>query len=132
MSAVSFSYSVSSQSGGDKYTIIVGSTTVANGISGTSSSSWSGSLAKDATITFKYVKNANTYAGSDHATFSNLKVTLTNSTNVARPVQKIYVGGSDGKAKLVKKVYIGDSSNKARLAYPDPCDMCQTACQLSC
>lgn len=106
MSAVSFSYSVSSQSGADKFTIIVGSTTIANGISGSSSSSWSGSLAKDATITFKYVKDKGTASGSDQATISNIKLTLSDTTNVARVVNKAYVGVGN-VAKTIVKAYVG-------------------------
>lgn len=130
MSTVSFNYSVSSESGSDKFTITVNGATVANGISGSTSSSWSGSLAAGKSIVFKYVKDSSLRSGDDQAVFSNMKLTLSNTVGIARVAKKIYIG-VNGVAKTVKKMYIG-VNGVARQCYPDLCDQCQTLCQSSC
>ena len=129
-SAISFSYSVSSESNYDKLTITVGSTTVANAISGSKSSSWSGSLAAGGQIVLRYSKNGRVNKNNDCGTISNIKLTLSDGTDVARPAKKIYIG-VNGVAKTVKKIYIG-VNNQAKLCYPDPCDMCESECSSSC
>lgn len=69
---VSFQYRVSSEQNYDKLTITVGGTTVANGISGTSSGSWSGRVAAGQTITFKYAKDGSGASGDDRGYFWNM------------------------------------------------------------
>jgi hypothetical protein len=64
---ISFDYSVSSETNYDKFTIKVGSKTVANAISGEKSGSWSGSIAKGQTIILTYSKDGSNNTGSDRA-----------------------------------------------------------------
>lgn len=71
---VSFNYRVSSESGYDKLTITVGSTTIANGISGTVSGSWSGTLVVGQAITFKYTKDSSSSSGDDRGYFWDMIV----------------------------------------------------------
>ena len=51
-SKVTFNYSYSSEARYDKLTITVGSTTVANALSGVGNSSWTGAVSKGTVITF--------------------------------------------------------------------------------
>ena len=99
ISAISFSYSVSSESNYDKLTITVGSKTVANAISGTSSSTWSGSLTAGQTIVMTYAKDGSQSKNNDCGTISNIIVTYyskvqtgTERKDVARLVKKGYIG----------------------------------------
>lgn len=99
ISAISFSYSVSSESKYDKLTITVGNTTVANAISGTVSSTWSGSLNAGQTIVMTYAKDSSQSKDNDCGTISNISVTYkgkvqigTEHKDVARKVKKAYIG----------------------------------------
>ncbi len=104
---ISFDYFVSSESGYDKFTLTVGGTTVANAISGEKSGSWSGSLAANATIVLKYVKDGSASNGSDNCGIKNIIITaeLPEGT-FARRVTSMYVG-IDNIARKVKKAYVG-------------------------
>lgn len=74
MSSLSFSYSYSSESNCDKLTITVAGTTVANALSGSGSSSYSGSIKKGQTIVFTYTKDGSVNSNNDICTFSAMKV----------------------------------------------------------
>ena len=107
MSALTFNYSYSSETGYDKFTLKVGETTVENGASGaTTSKSYSGSLKKGQTIEFLYTKDSSVDTNSDQCTFSNITITAkvqtqtgTEKKSVARKIKKAYVGIS-GVARL--------------------------------
>lgn len=99
MSAVSFSYSVSSESNFDKLTIVVKGTVVANGISGTVSSTWSGSLSAGDTISLTFYKDSSVAGGNDCGTLSAMSITTTVKTqvgserkNLAREIKKAFIG----------------------------------------
>ena len=73
---VSFTYSYSSESRWDTFTLTVGSTTVVNEASGsTTSSQYSGSIIAGTTITFTYSKDSSSHSNDDECTFSNMMVT---------------------------------------------------------
>jgi hypothetical protein len=69
-------------------------------VSGTTTSkSWSGSITKGTTITFKYDKDGSTNMYDDKCTFSNMVCTYTGQTitgyeskSVARKIRKAYIG----------------------------------------
>lgn len=111
---LSFTYSYSSESKYDKFTLIVGGTTVANALSGsTTTNTYTGTLTKGQSITFKYEKDGSQNKNNDECTFSNMNITCVMKTqtgtevkSIARAVHKGYVG-VDGKARKIKKVYIG-------------------------
>lgn len=99
MSAVSFNYSVSSESGWDKLTITVKGTTIANAISGSSSSSWSGSLSKGDVISLIYSKDGSASSGNDCGTLSNISITTSVKTQIDSELKEV--------ARKIKKAYIG-------------------------
>lgn len=74
MSSLSFSYSYSSESNYDKLTITVAGTTVANALSGSGSSSYSGSIKKGQTIVFTYTKDGSNNSNNDICTFSSMTI----------------------------------------------------------
>ena len=74
MSSLSFSYSYSSESNYDKLTITVAGTTVANALSGSGSSSYSGSIKKGQTIVFTYTKDGSANSNNDICTFSSMTI----------------------------------------------------------
>ena len=132
ISSLSFAYSYSTESGCDKYTIVVGGTTILNNASGTGSSSYTGSLAAGKSIVFTYTKDGSVNDGDDECTFSNMKITISSTSLIPRVIKTIYIG-VNGVARRVKKVYIG-VGGKARQCYPDDsepyvcynCDTCQS------
>lgn len=70
----SFSYAVSSESGYDKLTITLDGSAIVDAISGTTSSSYSGSLSSGShTLVFKYVKDGSVNSNDDRAYLSNMK-----------------------------------------------------------
>lgn len=79
IAAVSFDYSYSSESSYDKLTITYNGTTVANALSGsTTTNSYSGgALKKGQTIVFTYTKDGSGNSYNDQCTFSNMKVSTT-------------------------------------------------------
>lgn len=120
---VSFSYSYGTEANYDKYTIKIGSETILNAVSGSSSGSVSNrSLAKGQKISFEYTKDGSSQANGDSCSFSNMSVTYTTQTQtgsetktVASKVKRMYIG-VDGKARKVKKAYIG-INNVAKLVW---------------
>lgn len=100
MDAISFNYSYSSEATFDKFTLVVAGTTVANAVSGpTTSKSYSGSLSAGDTISFTYAKDSSAHYNDDKCTFSGMRITATVKTqtgtetkSVARKVKKGYVG----------------------------------------
>ena len=100
---VSFSYSVSSESGWDKFTIIVGNTYVANEISGDTSNTYSGSISKGDIITFMYSKDGSYSEGTDCAEVWGMTVTCPEEREIQTQV------GTEIKdvARKIKKGYIG-------------------------
>lgn len=103
----SFKWAVSSESGYDKLTITVGSTTVASGASGTQSGSFDNKpIPAGTVITLQYSKDGSAASGTDNATLSDFSITV--DTRVQTGTETI------DKARRVKKVYIGDASGKAR------------------
>ena len=100
MDAISFNYSYSSEANYDKFTLVVAGTTVANAVSGaTTSKSYSGSLSAGDTISFTYAKDSSTHSNNDKCTFSGMRITATVKTqtgtetkSVARKVKKGYIG----------------------------------------
>lgn len=121
---VTFNYSYSSEEKYDKLTITVGSTTVANALSGVGNSSWTGTVSKGTVITFKYTKDSSNDSNADKCTFSGMVVegNSVGSRNIyigvdnkARHVKKLYVG-VNGVARRIKKAYIG-VNGVARLFY---------------
>lgn len=123
-SKVTFNYSYSSEARYDKLTITVGSTTVANALSGVGNNSWTGAVSKGTVITFQYAKDSTSHQNDDKCTFSNMVVegSSIGSRNVyigvdnkARHVKKLYVG-VNGVARKIKKAYIG-VNGVARLFY---------------
>lgn len=110
---ISFDYSYSSESTYDKFTLIVGTTTVENAVSGaTTSKSYSGTINVGDIIEFQYSKDSSVNKNDDQCTFSNMKIqvqgssTTTTKQNIARKVSKCYFGVG-GVARKVKKGYIG-------------------------
>lgn len=73
---VSFTYSYSSETNYDKFTLIVGSTTVENGVSGaTTTKQYTGTISAGTTITFTYTKDSSANNNDDQCTFSGMTVT---------------------------------------------------------
>lgn len=100
ISALSFSYSYSSEANYDKFTLVVAGTTVESAVSGsTTSKTYSGSLTVGQTIEFTYVKDNSNDANDDQCTFSAMSITATVKTQtgvetkaVARKIKKAYIG----------------------------------------
>lgn len=102
----SFSYSYSSESGYDKFTLSVAGTTVVSNVSGsTTIKTWSGSLSKGQTIVMTYSKDGSVSSNSDKCKIYNianveLVQTGTNIKPVARKIKKIYIS-VDGVARCI-------------------------------
>lgn len=120
---ISFSYSYSSESGWDKFTLVVGGTTIANAVSGaTTTKTYVGSITAGQTISFKYAKDGSGNNNDDKCTFSNMVITTrvqtgTEIKSLAKKVKSCYIGGSNGIARKITKGYIGDRNGVARLFY---------------
>lgn len=72
---LSFAYAVSSESGYDKLTITLDGTTIVNAISGTTSSTYSGTLTTGShTLVLKYSKDNSSKSGDDRAYISNMQL----------------------------------------------------------
>lgn len=110
ISNISFDYSVSSESGWDKLTIIVGGNTIASGISGTNSSSWSGSLSAGDTISLTYYKDSSASIGNDCGTLSNMSITAIVKTQIGIETRPV--------ARKIRRAYIGDENMVAHLCFP--------------
>ena len=72
---ISFDYSYASESGYDKFSLAVGNTSVASGVSGVGTNQYSGTITKGTVITFTYTKDGSASANGDKCTFSNMVVT---------------------------------------------------------
>ena len=73
---VSFTYSYSSEANYDKFTLVVGSTTVESAVSGsTTTKQYSGTISAGTTITFTYAKDGSSNNNDDKCTFSGMTVT---------------------------------------------------------
>lgn len=96
ISIINFQYSYSSETNYDKFTLVVGDTTIENAVSGaTTQKVYSGSLQAGQTIKFVYAKDGSTHSNNDKCTFSNMKITTQTETykeNVARKIKKAYIG----------------------------------------
>lgn len=120
---ISFSYSYSSESGYDKFTLVVGGTTVANAVSGsTTTKTYVGAITVGQKILFEYAKDGSGDKNDDKCTFSNMVITTevqtgTEIKSLAKKVKSCYIGGSNGIARKITKGYIGDRNGIARLFY---------------
>lgn len=86
---ISFTYSYSTETSYDKFTLVVAGQTVENGVSGpTATKSYSGRILEGQEIIFKYSKDTSVDGNNDKCTFSNMVV----STSVARFIKRAYVG----------------------------------------
>lgn len=75
--ALTFDYSYSSEAKYDKFTLKVGGTTIADGVSGaTTNKSYSGSLSSGQKIEFTYAKDSSRHENNDQCTFSNMHITI--------------------------------------------------------
>lgn len=75
--ALTFDYSYSSEANYDKFTLKVGGTTIADGVSGaTTNKSYSGSLSSGQKIEFTYAKDSSQHKNDDQCTFSNMSITI--------------------------------------------------------
>lgn len=98
---VSFSYSYSSETSYDKFTLIVAGTTVENAVSGsTTVKTYSGSLATGETITFQYVKDGSQNSYDDKCTFYGMEV-VTEAINITQG-EPAYYG-----TRTIKTLYVG-------------------------
>lgn len=73
---VSFSWTLSSESGYDKATIRCGDVYVQSDISGTKDGSFNGTLTAGTIITFRYTKDSSTHSGDDVLIISNFLLSL--------------------------------------------------------
>lgn len=109
---ISITYSYSSEANYDKFYLTIGSTVVANGASGsTTTNTYSKTITAGTQIKFKYTKDGSQNTYNDRCTFSITAVpdkvpTGTELKSIARSVRKMYIG-IDGLARKVKKAYVG-------------------------
>jgi hypothetical protein len=97
---ISFSYSYSSEANYDKFTLIVANTTIESAVSGsTTNKTYSGSISAGQTILFIYAKDGSQNGNSDRCTFSNMRVTYRERTQVGTEYKSV--------AQKIKKGYIG-------------------------
>lgn len=103
---VSFSYSYSSESGWDKFTLVFAGSILENAVSGaTTTKTYSGTLTAGQTIVFEYTKDSSQHTNDDQCKFYNMSVTATGQVQtgsefkeVARRIKKAYIG-IGGKAR---------------------------------
>lgn len=113
MTNLSFTYCYSSEASFDKFTLKVGSKTVADALSGsTTTKTYSGSLKTGENIVMTYSKDVSTAGYNDECYVSNISFTSKIQTgteqksNVACEVKNLYIGVNN-VARKVKKAYIG-------------------------
>lgn len=114
MSALSFSYSYSSEQNYDKFTLTVGGTTVESAVSGaTTTKSYSGSLKAGQSIVLTYTKDSSQSSNDDKCTISNISITIkvktqtgTETKVIARKVKRQHMG-VNGVARKVKRGLVG-------------------------
>lgn len=121
---VIFTYTYGSEVDYDKFTLKVGDTVVANGVSGSGNKVYSGYLTTGQTIQFKYTKDGSNDYNGDKCTFSFSSLTYTVKTQtgsvekeLAHESKKMYIGDTSGKARKVVKAWIGDATGKARVCF---------------
>lgn len=120
---VSFSYSYSSESNFDKFTLIVGDETVESAVSGaTTTKSYTGSLKAGQTIVFKYSKDSSQDKNDDKCTFYDMSITTKVEVgkkleSVAHKATKLLFGDFTGRAQTALRGYIGDRNGVAQLFY---------------
>lgn len=117
-SSISFAYAYGSETNFDKFTIVVGGTTVISSVSGTGSSSQSGTISKGQTISLTYSKDGSASTNGDFARIYNVVLSgLPETVALVKPT-KLYFGLPEGGGNVVvQKAYIGDSTNTPRLWY---------------
>jgi hypothetical protein len=97
---VSFTYSYASEASFDKFTLIVGATTVENAVSGAATTkSYSGTLSAGSSIDFIYTKDGSVNSNGDKCTFSNMSITIKVTTQVGTEFKEV--------ARKICKAYIG-------------------------
>ena len=97
---ISFTYSYASEANYDKFTLIVGSSTIESAVSGTQTiKTYTGKLTKDSSITFMYTKDGSSHSNGDKCTFSDMIVKYDNrviskyeTKPIARKIKKAYIG----------------------------------------
>lgn len=114
---LTFSYAYVTESRYDKFTVIVGSTTVLNAVSGTSSGTWSGTISAGQNITLTYSKDTSTSASGETAQISDIYCIPTSTSPVSIDISKLYISANES-AKHITKGYIG-VNDVAKLFY-DP------------
>ena len=113
MTNLSFTYGYSSESSFDKFTLTVGSTTVANALSGsTTTKTYNGSLKTGEKIVMTYSKDSSGDSYNDECYVSNIsfkskiQTGTEQKSNVACEVKNLYIGVNNVARKVVK-AYIG-------------------------
>ena len=113
MTNLSLTYCYSSETSYDKFTLTVGSTTVANALSGsTTTKTYSGSLKTGEKIVMTYSKDGSGDSYNDECYVSNIsfkskiQTGTEQKSNVACEVKNLYIGVNN-VARKVKKAYIG-------------------------
>ena len=117
-SSIRFDYEWGSEQNYDKFTIVVGGTTVISSVSGTGSNSQSGTISKGQTISLTYSKDGSSSTNGDFARIYNVVLSgLPETVALVKPT-KLYFGLPEGVGNVVvQKAYIGDSTNTPRLWY---------------
>lgn len=117
-SSIRFNYGQGSETNYDKFTIVVGGTTVISSVSGTGSNSQSGTISKGQTISMTYSKDSSNSTNGDFARIYNVVLgDLPETVETVEP-SKLYFGLPEGGGNVVvQKAYIGDSTNTPRLWY---------------
>lgn len=117
-SSIRFNYGWGSETNCDKFTIVVGGTTVISSVSGTGSNSQSGTISKGQTISMTYSKDGSVNSNGDFAQIYNVVLSDLPSAIVPTEAKKLYFGLPEGGGNVVvQKAYIGDSTNTPRLWY---------------
>lgn len=117
-SSIRFEYGWGTEARYDKFTIVVGETTVTSSVSGTGSNSQSGTIYKGQTISLTYSKDGSNSFSGDYAKIYNVVLSGLPSAIVPVAAQKLYFGLPEGGGNVVvQKAYIGDSTNTPRLWY---------------
>lgn len=108
---ISFTYSYSSESNYDKFTLTVAGNTIVNNVSGsTTIKTWSGDILTGESIVLKYTKDSSANSNDDKCKIYNISF-----KKVVIP--PTYISQIKPVAKKVKKIYMG-INNVARQIYP--------------
>lgn len=117
-SSIRFEYGWGSETNFDKFTIVVGETTVISSVSGTGSDSQSGTISEGQTISLTYSKDRSNSYNGDFARIYNVVLIWPSDAPLLIQPQKLYFGLPEGGGNVVvQKAYIGDSTNTPRLWY---------------